>query len=428
MLEGPKSPSALDKFDKGDMEAGEDVELDLTPGALEKTNDPVRMYLREMGTVPLLTREGEVEIAKRIERGQLRVLKALSRSPIVIREIIAMGEDLKRGVRSIKEVVLFDEDEITEEVLRQPPERHHRPRSTNSTSTTRSPSSWWRSSAGILPKKNARLHRKTRWVLGREQVGISRIIRKLGFTNNERKRLIDRVNKTVDSMRGLDKQAVNFEKRAEATRSDEQKKELRKQVRSIRADLERMEGDAGANLRRTQAHPARDRAGRRRCRVRQARTHRGQPAPRGFDRQEVHQSRTPVPRPHSGRQHRPDEGGGQVRIPPRLQVLDLRDVVDPSGHHSRHRRPGAHHPYSGAHDRDHQQAHPHLASVGAGTRSRAYLGRDRQAHGHPGGQGAQGAEDRAGADFAGDADRRGRRFPPWATSSKIAPWFHRPKP
>ena len=117
VLEGPKSPSSLDKFDKGDIEAGEDVELDLTPGALEKTNDPVRMYLREMGTVPLLTREGEVEIAKRIERGQLRVLKALSRSPIVIREIVALGEDLKRGVRSIKEVVLFDEDEITEEVL-----------------------------------------------------------------------------------------------------------------------------------------------------------------------------------------------------------------------------------------------------------------------------------------------------------------------
>jgi len=75
------------------------------------------MYLREMGTVPLLTREGEVEIAKRIERGQLRVLKALSRSPIVIRELLAMGEDLKKGVRSIKEVVTFDEEEITDEIL-----------------------------------------------------------------------------------------------------------------------------------------------------------------------------------------------------------------------------------------------------------------------------------------------------------------------
>ncbi len=117
VLEGPKLPSsALDKkFDED--EAGEDVELDLTPGALEKTNDPVRMYLREMGTVPLLTREGEVEIAKRIERGQLRVLKALSRSPIVINELLAMGEDLKKGVRSIKEVVTFDEEEITDEIL-----------------------------------------------------------------------------------------------------------------------------------------------------------------------------------------------------------------------------------------------------------------------------------------------------------------------
>src|SRR3954463_5676212 len=107
--------TALDREEAED--AGDDVELDLTPGAMEKTNDPVRMYLREMGTVPLLTREGEVEIAKRIERGQNRVLKAISRSPIVIREIVALGEDLKRGVRNVKEVVVFDEEELTEDVV-----------------------------------------------------------------------------------------------------------------------------------------------------------------------------------------------------------------------------------------------------------------------------------------------------------------------
>src|SRR5882672_4976053 len=60
-------------FDRDGSEEG--PELDLTPGALDKTNDPVRMYLREMGTVPLLTREGEVAIAKRIERGKLAVIK-----------------------------------------------------------------------------------------------------------------------------------------------------------------------------------------------------------------------------------------------------------------------------------------------------------------------------------------------------------------
>src|SRR5258708_20146275 len=73
-----------------------------------------------MGMVPLLTRQGEVDIAKRIERGQLRVLKALSRSPIVIRQILAIAEDLKRGVRSIKEIVVFDEEEMTEDIVQNP--------------------------------------------------------------------------------------------------------------------------------------------------------------------------------------------------------------------------------------------------------------------------------------------------------------------
>ncbi|MGA8075372.1 MAG: RNA polymerase sigma factor region1.1 domain-containing protein, partial [Candidatus Acidiferrales bacterium] len=86
---------------------GDEGELDLTPGSLEKTNDPVRMYLREMGTVPLLTREGEVAIAKRIERGQLLVLKTITRSPIILKELLGVGEDLRRGTRSIKEIVQF---------------------------------------------------------------------------------------------------------------------------------------------------------------------------------------------------------------------------------------------------------------------------------------------------------------------------------
>ncbi len=95
--------------------AAEESELDLTPGALEKTNDPVRMYLREMGTVPLLTREGEVTIAKRIERGQNLVLKTISRSPIVLKELMAVAKDLREGARSIKEIVQFDDEELTEE-------------------------------------------------------------------------------------------------------------------------------------------------------------------------------------------------------------------------------------------------------------------------------------------------------------------------
>ncbi len=75
------------------------------------------MYLREMGTVPLLTREGEVAIAKRIERGQLLVLKTISRAPLILKELMQVGEDLRNGSRSIKEIVQFDDEELTEEKI-----------------------------------------------------------------------------------------------------------------------------------------------------------------------------------------------------------------------------------------------------------------------------------------------------------------------
>src|SRR5262245_1715979 len=98
-----------------DRPDAEESELDLTPGALDKTNDPVRMYLREMGTVPLLTREGEVEIAKRIERGKLSVIKSISRTPTVAKNILTIGDQLRTGERTIRELVIFQDEEITDE-------------------------------------------------------------------------------------------------------------------------------------------------------------------------------------------------------------------------------------------------------------------------------------------------------------------------
>jgi RNA polymerase primary sigma factor len=252
LLDAPKFPGEKEF----ELEEGEDVELDLTPGTMEKTNDPVRMYLREMGTVPLLTREGEVEIAKRIERGQLRVLKAISRSPIVIREIAALGEDLKRGVRNVKEVVIFDEEELTEEVVlarvkstvaRIDALVKHQKRVTQLEEKLAAPS--------FTTKARLRDARRTRWLMAREKVLISRIVRELKYTPLERKRLLDKVNKTVDTMRTLERQIRSLEQKFEASKSDELKKEYRRQQKNCRADLEKTEGDAGvviAELKRTQ--------------------------------------------------------------------------------------------------------------------------------------------------------------------------------
>jgi RNA polymerase primary sigma factor len=239
-----------------ELEEGEDVELDLTPATHYKTHDPVRMYLREMGTVPLLTREGEVEIAKRIERGQLRVLKAISRSPIVIREIVALGEDLKRGVRNVKEVVIFDEEELTEDVV-QTRVKATVARIDALVKHQKRIAVLEEKLAGPVPttKPKIREARHTRWLVAREKVLISRIVRELKYTALERKRLLDKVNKTVDTMRTLERQIRSLDQKHEASKSEELKKEYRRQQKNCKADLEKIEGDAGvsiAELKRTQ--------------------------------------------------------------------------------------------------------------------------------------------------------------------------------
>ncbi|MCA1609133.1 MAG: RNA polymerase sigma factor RpoD, partial [Acidobacteria bacterium] len=95
--------------DEQEEDEEDDLDLDLSAGALDKSNDPVRLYLREMGIVPLLTREGEVAIAKRIERGQTKMRKAISRSPIAVERLIRIGQELAQGKISIRETVAFSE-------------------------------------------------------------------------------------------------------------------------------------------------------------------------------------------------------------------------------------------------------------------------------------------------------------------------------
>ena len=257
MCSRAKAAPDRDKYEPEAGEESDDVELDLSPGTLEKTNDPVRMYLREMGTVPLLTREGEVEIAKRIERGQIRVMKAISRSPIVIREIVGLGEDLRRGVRNIKEVVTFDEEELTEEILQSRVRAtvgridvivKHQKKLTALEEKLAAP-------AGKDAKAKAKDTRKTRWLIGREHVYINRIVRELKYTNAEKKRLLDKVNKTVDAMRTLERQIKSLDVKFENSKSEELRKEYRRQQKNCRIDLERVETDAGislADLKRTQ--------------------------------------------------------------------------------------------------------------------------------------------------------------------------------
>ena len=237
----PSESIALDKTDdlKGD-EAGEDVELDLTPGALDKTNDPVRMYLREMGTVPLLTREGEVEIAKRIERGQMKVFKALSRSPVVIQALFATGRQLAAGERSIKEVVVFDDDELTEERVAQ---RLKEVGDTiNEMERLYKKLGQLRAKRDAIPRsKRPRDFRRYSWAVAEHRVLISQLLRSIQFTHTQRKVLIGALRLAVDEMRPLEREANRLEKRVEGTRTNGNK-DLRKELRQAKVNLVDFEG------------------------------------------------------------------------------------------------------------------------------------------------------------------------------------------
>ncbi len=256
VLESPKAKigeKLAEKEEEKSEEAGEEVELDLTPGALDKTNDPVRMYLREMGTVPLLTREGEVEIAKRIERGQIKVLKALSRSPVVIQDLFSLRDELAEGRRSIKEVVVFDDDELTEERVAERMEgtieaindleKHYK--KLLQLKARRD---------AISQRKKPREFRRQSWTFARQRILLSKKMRAIEFTHLERKRLIEKIRQTVEDVRPVEDEVNRLQRRLGNARSGGASKELRKELREPRTRLAEIEAETGqtaAELRRS---------------------------------------------------------------------------------------------------------------------------------------------------------------------------------
>ena len=212
----------------------EEVELDLTSGTMEKTNDPVRIYLREMGTVPLLTREGEVAIAKRIERGQMLVLKTISRSSIMLKEILAIGEELRKCTRSIKEIVQFDDEELTDVKIE------------NKTRQTLRIIDKIEKLYQVALKQAAKLENTSKskeraylWAkhaLARTRIQMSQLVRSIDFNPMEKKRLMDNIRHPVERLHSLEREVVRLERRVDAAKG-ETASEARKELRSCRSEL-----------------------------------------------------------------------------------------------------------------------------------------------------------------------------------------------
>ena len=193
----PPETSHLGIEGREDAGPDEEAEVEEASHPTDKNNDAVRVYLREMGRVPLLKREGEVAIAKRMERGHALVLRTISRSPLVLKEIIAIGKDIVKGTRSIREVVQFDEEDLTvkkiEKITRNTLKTIEKIEKQYAVALRQA------DRLNDIPKSSGNAHLRARWQLARTRVEMSQLVRSIRFHPLERKRLIDELRRTVEA-------------------------------------------------------------------------------------------------------------------------------------------------------------------------------------------------------------------------------------
>jgi RNA polymerase primary sigma factor len=250
ILEEPKL-----EFDRKAEEPDELGDLELGADYSEKTNDPVRMYLREMGEVPLLTREGEIELAKRIERGGKGVRKALSRAPLVIQEMLRLGEELERDHIALEDVLLLPESIGSENAV--PEARAQLLQAIAEISRQNKKAQQFRQrlqavSRGMKPKQ----HRTMRWNLRRALVRVSRTLRGVQFSPQYQFKLIELVSQAVDECRPAEREIARIQRKLEesAHSGPAVLREIRKTLRQATHRLQQLEertGSSATELRRT---------------------------------------------------------------------------------------------------------------------------------------------------------------------------------
>jgi RNA polymerase primary sigma factor len=240
----------------GKIEDSEELlETDLGQDFSDKTNDPVRMYLREMGTVPLLTREGEIELAKRIERGQDAVRKSLSRSPRIAREILNLGEDLARSAVAVGDILLLPDVVVNEESIEI--QKEEILQAIEEVGRTYRKAQQFRQKLLAIPRSmKPKQHRALRYCLARTTVRISRLIRSIPFSSQVQRKLVDCVRHAVEEFKPLEREIARIQRRLEepGTPGTAGSRDLRKELRQLNQRIQQIEEECGASsteLRRT---------------------------------------------------------------------------------------------------------------------------------------------------------------------------------
>jgi len=221
--------------------------------SLEKTHDPVRMYLREMGTVPLLTRKGEVEIAKRIEKGQKSVIKALSRSPLVVEEISRYGEKLRGNGLNLKQLVQLSDEELADAILekrRKAVLKRIDEIAVLETEATKVRKRLEKS------KKDSKKYKRLLSQLARYRIPMARIVRDLELLSRVHQELVEVIKRAVDRIVTLERESRKLKKLQESPLKLDESKKVKLRLRAIDKEMKEIEDEvmaSPAGLKRTLA-------------------------------------------------------------------------------------------------------------------------------------------------------------------------------
>ncbi len=240
-------PDGVTDRKEGEAKEEEAKEDDAKPeglgGALEKTNDPVRMYLREMGTVPLLNREGEVSIARRIERGERRVLKALSRSAHVLNEIRMLGERIRKGQVSANLFAGGDEDEDSPEA------RLDRAKAIIARIIRLVALIEVARRRLKRMKEGGRAWRSARLRMARLEVKVAREFRELGLVPAQVDSLARSVLDADAKIKRHERNIQDLNARMKGFRDEALRREVRRKIEQLRGDIRILEQDMGGSRR-----------------------------------------------------------------------------------------------------------------------------------------------------------------------------------
>ena len=237
-------------FDGEKRAANEDtaVEGEFNLGSLnslDKTTDPVRIYMREMSAAPLLNREEEVEVARRIERGRRVIMKAISRSPLAVREILLIGDQLTKGSISIKDIVSFGDEEDSEAKLNEALDDFL----TAVENIRKHEQAAQRIRAELAQsRKGTRAYKKSLALLARYRIPIARQVRDLKMNSVVYERMINCIKDTVDRAVELERELQKLGRSLESPRKTDSPKEIRRRIKTAKAELKHMEENAFASI------------------------------------------------------------------------------------------------------------------------------------------------------------------------------------